>query len=119
GDPSLYRGIADRLGLTLNVAEIDKPADASACFADALPVLPLTLAEAARPGTLSPANAEAVIEAIDRAAQLCLSGEAGGMVTNPIHKRALYDAGLSVPGHTEYLAALCGGITPVMMLSCP
>src|SRR5690606_17019386 len=37
----------------------------------------------------------------------------------PIHKRALYDGGLSVPGHTEYLADLCGGATPVMMLSCP
>jgi 4-hydroxythreonine-4-phosphate dehydrogenase len=118
GDPALYRRLAGQLGLRLEVAEIKTPADALACFSDALPVLPVTLSEEVRPGELSPANAKAVMDAINLAAQLCISGQAGGMVTNPIHKRALYDAGLSVPGHTEYLADLCGGTTPVMMLSC-
>ena len=53
------------------------------------------------------------------ACDFALSGEASGVVTNPIHKRALYEAGLKVPGHTEYLAERTGGATPVMMLSCP
>ena len=48
-----------------------------------------------------------------------MRAKASGIVTNPIHKRALYEAGLQAPGHTEYLAARTGGATPVMMLSCP
>jgi 4-hydroxythreonine-4-phosphate dehydrogenase len=59
------------------------------------------------------------MRSIDMACDFALGGRAGGLVTNPIRKRALYEAGLQVPGHTEYLAARTGGQTPVMMLSCP
>ncbi|MEX2248437.1 MAG: 4-hydroxythreonine-4-phosphate dehydrogenase PdxA, partial [Parvibaculum sp.] len=65
------------------------------------------------------ANARAVLAAIDLACDLAMRGEAAGMVTNPIHKGALYEAGLELPGHTEYLAARTGGVPVAMMLSCP
>ena len=66
------------------------------------------------------ANAKAVIASIERAAALCLSGEASGMVTNPINKAALYDAGFAYPGHTEFLAALTGAAgKQIMMLASP
>ncbi|MBX3504997.1 MAG: 4-hydroxythreonine-4-phosphate dehydrogenase PdxA [Parvibaculum sp.] len=119
GDPALYGDTARRMGLDAAIREIGGPVEAPALFSTALPVLPVPLAVRAEPGRLDPANATAVIRAIDLAAGLALENKVAGIVTNPIHKRALYDAGLRVPGHTEHLAALCGGATPLMMLSCP
>ena len=82
--------------------------------------LPIKLAAAPRPGHPDKANAAAVIASIERAAALCLSGEVGGMVTNPINKAALYDAGFAYPGHTEFLAALTGAHgRQIMMLASP
>jgi 4-hydroxythreonine-4-phosphate dehydrogenase len=51
---------------------------------------------------------------------LARAGRAGGIVTNPIQKSALYAAGFAHPGHTEYLAEIAGtGTPPVMLLACP
>lgn len=113
GDPGLYRALG------APVEEIATAADAAEVFRRALPVLPVPLAEPAEPGRLAAANAAAVLTAIDVACDLAMAGTAGGMVTNPIHKRVLYEAGLDVPGHTEYLAARTGGARVAMMLSCP
>ncbi|MBF0307721.1 MAG: 4-hydroxythreonine-4-phosphate dehydrogenase PdxA, partial [Alphaproteobacteria bacterium] len=55
----------------------------------------------------------------DEAARLCQTGQAQGVVTNPIHKEAMYGGGFRFPGHTEYLAALAGVERVVMMLACP
>jgi 4-hydroxythreonine-4-phosphate dehydrogenase len=102
------------------IAEISAPAEAAAIFPNALPVLPVKLAEAPHPGRPDKANAGAVITSIERAAALCLSGEASGMVTNPINKAALYDAGFAYPGHTEFLAVLTGAEgKQIMMLASP
>ena len=100
------------------VAEIDAPAAARERFAAALPVLPERLAAPASPGRPDPANAPAVIRAIERAVALACGGAAGAVVTNPINKKALYEgAGFAYPGHTEFLAALGGGARPVMMIA--
>jgi 4-hydroxythreonine-4-phosphate dehydrogenase len=102
------------------VVEIASLAEAPAVFAKALPVLPIKLAEPPAPGHPNKANARAVITSIERAAALCLSGESCAMVTNPINKAALYDAGFGYPGHTEFLAALTGaGGKQIMMLASP
>ncbi len=97
------------------IQRMDQVADV---FGAALPVLALPLPEIARPGRPDPANAPAVIASIERAVRLVQAGEAGGVVTNPISKAVLYQAGFPHPGHTEFLGALTGG-TPVMMLACP
>lgn len=107
--------------------EIDAPAAASAAFSDALPIIPLRNAVRAAPGHAVPENAPAVLESIERAVAYALSGEAAGVVTNPIQKSALAAAGFKFPGHTEYLADLAraravgGGRTPgpVMMIAGP
>jgi 4-hydroxythreonine-4-phosphate dehydrogenase len=100
--------------------EIASPAAAAGVFATALPVVPVGLVAAPRPGHPDKANAVAVIGSIERAAALCLGGEASGMVTNPINKAALYDAGFAYPGHTEFLAALTGATgRQIMMLASP
>ena len=87
-------------------------------FANALPVLRLELPEIPRPGRPDPANAPAIIASIEQAVRLAMAGQAGGIVTNPISKAVLYEAGFPHPGHTEFLGELTGG-TPVMMLAAP
>ncbi|MDR3498555.1 MAG: 4-hydroxythreonine-4-phosphate dehydrogenase PdxA [Parvibaculum sp.] len=119
GPVALYRQLADALGLDVPVQAISDPSEAASGFDNALPVLAIELDAGVESGKLAPANARAVMRSIDMACDFALGGRAGGLVTNPIHKRALYEAGLQVPGHTEYLAARTGGQTPVMMLSCP
>ncbi len=119
-DPDRLEALADRLGLRVPVRVIESPREVDRHFPDALPVLPVRLARAAEPGRLDAANAPAVLEAIRRAVALASAGEVGAVVTNPIHKKVLMDAGFRHPGHTEFLAELAGGgAHPVMMLACP
>lgn len=119
-DPDRLRGLATCLGWDIPIVPIDDPGQAAAIFATALPVLPQPLARPATPGHPDPANASATIAAIRRAVELTGEGAASGVVTNPIHKASLYQAGFAFPGHTEYLAHLlgCSG-HEVMMLACP
>ncbi|MEM7498092.1 MAG: 4-hydroxythreonine-4-phosphate dehydrogenase PdxA [Pseudomonadota bacterium] len=102
------------------VRSIGAPAEAATVWAEALPVLPHTLAAPAQPGNPDPANAPMVISAIERAVALVRGGEAAGVVTNPINKKALYEgAGFAFPGHTEFLAELGGVARTVMMIAGP
>ena len=119
GDSELYVSLASSLGLDISLQEISSPEEAVAVFDTALPVLPIKLGATVVPGRLDPANSHSVMHSIDMACDLAMAEAVGGIITNPIHKRALYDAGLKVPGHTEYLSQRSGGATPVMMLSCP
>jgi 4-hydroxythreonine-4-phosphate dehydrogenase len=101
------------------VAELTDPAGAALVAAQALPVLPLAFAQPSVPGRLDPANAPGVIAAIEQGAALARTGAVAGLVTAPIHKKALIDgAGFTYPGHTEFLAALAGVGRVVMMLAC-
>ncbi|MEM1313045.1 MAG: 4-hydroxythreonine-4-phosphate dehydrogenase PdxA [Pseudomonadota bacterium] len=102
------------------VVRIETLAEARAARARGLPVLHRPFAVPPRPGAPAPRNAAAVIASIEEATRLALSGEASGVVTLPINKKALYDgAGFAFPGHTELLAALTGAPRPVMMLAGP
>lgn len=119
-DAERLRSIARALDLPVEVRPLDDPAEAARVFTDALPVLHQPLAAASAPGLIDPANAPAVIGAIETAVALVGSRQAAAVVTNPIHKRALYAAGFAFPGHTEFLAALTGAAeAPVMMLASP
>jgi 4-hydroxythreonine-4-phosphate dehydrogenase len=89
-----------------------------------LPIAPLSSRLSNQPGIPDSANAQGVIEAIDRAVDDCFGGKAAAVVTCPIAKKPLYDAGFRFPGHTEYLAHLASQRTgkpvmPVMMLAGP
>ena len=117
-DPERLAELARALGLGVPIKQVDQP-DVEA-FTDALPVLPVRLAAPAVPGRPDRANARAIVDSIERAAGLALRGTVGGVVTNPINKAALYDAGFAYPGHTEFLAALTGAHDKqVMMLASP
>jgi 4-hydroxythreonine-4-phosphate dehydrogenase len=71
----------------------------------------------AEPGRPSVDNASAVTAAIEHGVGACQSGEAAALVTAPIHKAVLTEAGFGFPGHTEFLAALTGRASAVMMLA--
>jgi 4-hydroxythreonine-4-phosphate dehydrogenase len=89
-------------------------------FADALPVLPVRLVQPAIPGRPQAAHAPAIVSSIETAVRLARSGTAAAIVTNPISKYVLLDAGFAHPGHTEFLAALTGAAgREIMMLACP
>ena len=119
-DAERLRSIARSLDLPVEVALIDNAAEAANVFARALPVLHRPLPAACVPGRFDPANSRAAISAIETAVGLVRSHHAAAVVTNPIHKRALYAAGFAYPGHTEFLAALADAAgAPVMMLASP
>ncbi|HYX63305.1 MAG TPA: 4-hydroxythreonine-4-phosphate dehydrogenase PdxA [Burkholderiales bacterium] len=68
------------------------------------------------PGRLNPANSAYVLAVLDRAIAGCLSGEYDAMVTAPVQKSVINDAGIAFTGHTEYLAERCHAAQVVMML---
>ncbi|MBT5265257.1 MAG: 4-hydroxythreonine-4-phosphate dehydrogenase PdxA [Rhodospirillaceae bacterium] len=119
-DPSRLTALAKTLGIAVPVVTIDDIAQATAHFADALPVLATEYTAPIKAGHPDPANAATVIAAIEQAVALVQSGKAAAVVTNPIQKSSLHAAGFKHPGHTEFLAELAGpGVQPVMMLACP
>ena len=105
GDPSLLEARAKLLGLNVPVREC-LIADAEKQFSSALPVIRAGNPAMALPGKPDNTSAQAAIGAIDRAVELVQAGEASAIVTNPIAKSVLYEAGFEFPGHTEYLAHL-------------
>lgn len=119
-DPRRLARLAENLGWRVGLAEIGSPADTRQAFDTSLPVLPRPLPGSAVPGAPDPANARAVLTAIEEAAGMAQDGSVSALVTNPINKAVLYEAGFNHPGHTEFLAALAGpDFRPVMMLACP
>ncbi|MEO8717497.1 MAG: 4-hydroxythreonine-4-phosphate dehydrogenase PdxA [Burkholderiales bacterium] len=74
------------------------------------------LAAPRKAGRLDAANSRYVLALLDRAVAGCLSGEYDAMVTAPVHKGVINDAGIAFTGHTEYLAAKSGAPHVVMML---
>lgn len=81
-------------------------------------VLLVTDCHTAAPGRLDPRNAGYVHQTLSRAVEGCLRGEFDALVTGPVHKGVLNDAGIPFTGHTEFLGERCG-VEPVMMLVCP
>jgi 4-hydroxythreonine-4-phosphate dehydrogenase len=117
--PSLLAAAAKRAGRAIPIIETD-PAGANAAFMNGLPVVPLKSAVEDTPGRPSAANAAATIESIERAVEAIRHGKARAVVTNPIAKAVLYQAGFKHPGHTEYLGELAKAwgapAFPVMMI---
>jgi 4-hydroxythreonine-4-phosphate dehydrogenase len=74
------------------------------------------LPQAAQPGQLDARNAAWVLNIIDLALASCRAGQTQALVTAPVQKSIINDAGIAFTGHTEYLAERCGNVHPVMML---
>lgn len=123
GDPAVLKVRARQLDIDLDLEETDA-AGAADIFPRALPVLAIPTGVDVLAGKPHVANARGTIAAIETAVSLCLAGAVRAVVTNPIAKSVLYEAGFGFPGHTEFLADLAarakgGSVMPVMMLAGP
>ncbi len=117
-NPKLLEQRARQLGLSIHLKEFDSNLPAVTQLAGCLTVLPVELAESAQCGHLNSKNSFYVLNTINKATMGCLSGIFSAMVTGPVHKGIINDAGLPFSGHTEFIAELTGG-HPVMMLATP
>jgi 4-hydroxythreonine-4-phosphate dehydrogenase len=116
-NPERVRRVGRLSGLDIAIKVIDRPADTNRAFDEGLPILPCRMPLEAEPGRPDPATAPAVIGAIRDAVEMVTAGEASALVTNPIQKNTLHQAGFTHPGHTEFLAELAGGARSVMLLA--
>lgn len=120
GDPAYLETLAQRMGFPVPIWPIRHTAEAAGVFANHLPVWPLRFPAPIVTGHPDPACAGTVIESIRLAVEQVQAGLAAAIVTSPIQKDTLYQAGFPHPGHTEYLGALCGdAVQPAMMLAGP
>jgi 4-hydroxythreonine-4-phosphate dehydrogenase len=111
-DPELIRRSAERVGVAVDVvAQPDAPPAAGR-----IRCLPVALRAPENPGRLDPDNAAYVVETLQRAVDAIVAGDAAGLVTGPVHKGVINDAGIAFSGHTEFLAARAGIDRVVMML---
>jgi 4-hydroxythreonine-4-phosphate dehydrogenase len=116
GDVTLLRSTAASLGVPLAVQLYEPSSPPPSHRAGTLHVLQLPTAQPVVAGQLDPRNAAYVIAMLNRACDGCMNGEFAAMVTAPVQKSTLMDAGFPFLGHTEYLAARTRAALPVMML---
>lgn len=123
-DPELLRDRARLLGLPLGLQVVDLAAPPRPLPAGTVGVLPAAgdlraprLAVAVQPGVLNVANAPYVVETLQRAVDGCLGGQFQAMVTAPVQKSVINDAGIPFSGHTEFLAEKTDTPRVVMLLA--
>tara|TARA_R110001583_G_scaffold41891_1_gene133176 strand:- start:77257 stop:78231 length:975 start_codon:yes stop_codon:yes gene_type:complete len=118
-DPQLLQQRAEQLGLPikLKLTDLSKPAYVPA--KGTLCYLPVELAEPVRAGELNPLNSSYVLNTLQLALDGCLSGSFDAVVTAPVHKGIINDAGFTFSGHTEFFADGAGVEQVVMMLATP
>jgi len=116
GDPDLLQNRASRLGLPLSLTEFDEDSKQNH-VAKSLRIIPVKTETPVVPGLLDPDNAEYVLTLLKTACAMCIDKIFDAMVTAPVQKSIINDAGYSFSGHTEYLADICNQSFPVMMLA--
>ena len=113
-DPGLLRRTASRLGLAVDIEEW-RPGDPAR--PGQVLCMPVPVRQTEQPGDLNPANSPYVLECLTAAIELVQSGQADGLVTGPVHKGVINDAGIPFTGHTEFLAETARVDRVVMMLA--
>lgn len=120
-DPALLTDRASKLQQKIAINIHHDTTDLSGHYdADKLNVIPLPLPGNSEPGKLNPANSTYVLQMLDLACDLCMNKSVDAMVTSPIQKSIINEAGFAFTGHTEYLAERAStthAIRPVMMLA--
>ncbi|HEX7454630.1 MAG TPA: 4-hydroxythreonine-4-phosphate dehydrogenase PdxA [Gallionella sp.] len=117
-DKFMLQQRAEQLGIALDVKDWEGGISHSPLsITPSLSVIHIPLAAPSVAGVLNVANSEYVLATLRRAVQGCQSGEFSGMVTAPVHKGIINDAGISFTGHTEFLAELTRTPQVVMMLA--
>ena len=115
--PQLLHARAAQLGLPLTLRDYQPGLAAQPQQAGSLTILPIDTAQPVTPGELQPANSAYVLATLARACDGCLNGEFAALITGPVHKGVINDAGIPFTGHTEFFADRAGGHRVVMMLA--
>ncbi|MGH8371798.1 MAG: 4-hydroxythreonine-4-phosphate dehydrogenase PdxA [Gammaproteobacteria bacterium] len=115
GDMEVIAARARTMGVPLRL-ETYQRGKSSTQSAGTLQILNIPARAPVIAGKLDPENARYVLGLLDRAVDGCRSGEFAAMVTAPVNKAVINDAGIAFSGHTEYLAARCHAPAPVMLL---
>lgn len=116
-DPALLQTRARLLGLPLELLPADYDTEPAPPSPGTLRIDPIRCASSVQPGQVDPANAPYVLDTLAHAVDRCRAGTCAGLVTGPVHKAVINQAGVAFTGHTGFLAERCGGMPPVMMLS--
>ena len=116
GDASQIKALAMLIAPSRTVRAIQSAAEFAA-YPNVICVLDCPLAVAPVPGQLDACNGHAVLRMLDRAIDAALAGEVDAVVTAPVQKRTINDAGHAFTGHTEYFAERTGEDRVVMMLA--
>lgn len=116
-DPQLLKARAEKLNLPLTLVEYDPKKPPQAHIPQQIYVLSVSLHTQAIPGTLDTQNGLYVVETLARACDGCLNGEFSALVTGPVHKGIINDAGVHFTGHTEFFADRSHCERVVMMLA--
>jgi 4-hydroxythreonine-4-phosphate dehydrogenase len=117
-DAALLRARAARIGMDVTITEVDTDNDLPRDPADnELHVVPFPFPAAVDCGRPDTANAQTLLDGLRYAAAGCLDGRYRALVTAPLHKGTINDAGIPFSGHTEFLAQCCGAQLPVMLLA--
>ncbi len=117
GDPDLLEDRARRLGTPIELTEFVPGAAPTPHTPGHCCYIRQALAQQVEPGRPAPANADCVLASIEQAVRACMAGQFDAMVTGPVSKSVIADAGHAFSGHTEFIAGLCGDPVPVMMLA--
>ena len=116
-DPQLLRARAAALQLPLQLHDYQPGSTPQPQAAGSLTVLPVSLAQPAVAGELCADNSHYVLASLARACDGCLHGEFAALITGPVHKGIINDAGIAFSGHTEFFAVRAGCQRVVMMLA--
>jgi len=116
-DPDLLQARARMIGSDVTITEVgpDDAAQARAHPGELL-VIAKRFPQAPVCGQLNPANAQTLLDGLRFATEACVAGQFAGLVTAPLQKSVINDAGIAFTGHTEFLAELTGAALPVMLL---
>lgn len=118
-DPEMLTQRAEKLDLPLTIKPYDSESPSQPNAASTLSVIAETLPNPSVCGTPDKANATSLLKAIKRAVTGCVTGEFAALITGPLHKSTINEAGIQFTGHTEYLAELTKSENVVMMLTAP
>lgn len=116
-DPELLKQRAELLGLPLKLKLFDQHQPATPLLPTELCIHPVDLSTHSRAGTLDIANAGYVLACLDAAIDSCKANQCQALITGPVQKSIINDAGIAFSGHTEYLAQKTDTDTVVMMLA--
>lgn len=118
-DPQVIQQRADLLGLDINLVTLNNNDEIPIHQAGDFPVFGVTCPEPVEPGKLNSANAQYVLGLLNTAIDLASDNRVDAMITAPVHKGIINDAGIAFTGHTEWLAQRTNTPLPVMMLASP